>query len=100
MQPFNVKICRGDSSITFTVLPEKSHYSILFNDRIIGAIAEKNGNWVEVPLALVQSHDLEVISSRLHEKGSTFELPVEELGREISLLKAGLPEAGRKDICT
>jgi len=50
--------------------------------------------------SLVQSHDLEVISSRLHEKGSTFELPVEELGREISLLKAGLPEAGSENICT
>jgi len=100
MQPFNVKIGEGDLCQSYTVLPEKDYYSIIFNDKIICAIEEKDGNWVEIPLAEVHSHDLEIKSSGVHQQGAALEVPIEEIGREISLVLAGLPESSQDETCS
>ncbi|MCZ4224823.1 hypothetical protein [Pedobacter rhodius] len=99
MQPFNVKIGQGEACQSYTILPEESYFAIMFNDRIITAIKEKGGVWIEVPLAKVHSHDLEIISSGLHQQGSVLPLPIEEIGKEVSLILAGLPESDQDDIC-
>jgi len=95
MQPFNFEVCQGDSTLTYTIIPEQDHYTIMFHDRIIAAIALQQGKWREIPLAKVHSHDLEIASSGLHQEGSFLKLPVEEIGNKISLLQAGLPESGK-----
>lgn len=99
MQPFNITIGTADSCQLYTILPESSYYAILIDDRIVGAIAEKSGDWIEVPLAKVHSHDLEIKSSGLHQQGSFMALPVGEIGKQISLILAGLPEKGHNKEC-
>ena len=99
MQPFNLTIGQGDSCQLYTVLPEASHYVILYDGQIIGAIAEKKGAWAEVPLSEVHTLDLEIRSSGLHQQGSILPLPVEEIGKAISLILAGLPESAPDDPC-
>lgn len=97
MQPFNVKVGHDEAGRVYTILPEKTYFAIMSEDHIIAAIEEKKGIWTEVPLAKVHSHDLEIRSSGLHQQGSLLPLPIEDIGREISLILAGLPESSEDE---
>lgn len=99
MQPFNVKVMRSGACHLYTVLPRDSYYEILSEDKIIGAVIEKNGNWVEFPLGFIQTDDLEVKSVGIYQADSVLPLPVKEIGKEITLMLAGLPEQEQNDSC-
>lgn len=99
MQPFNVKVSQGETDHIYTILPERGYFAIMFKDRIIAAVEEKKGTWAEVPLSKVHSHDLEIRSIGLHQQGFLLPLPIEKIGREITLVLSGLPEANQDDRC-
>ncbi|KLT63850.1 hypothetical protein [Pedobacter sp. BMA] len=99
MQPFNVKVERSGTCHLFTVLPKDSYYEIMSDDKIIGAIVEKHGAWEELPLGSVHTDDLELNSVGVYQKDSALPLPVNEIGKEINLILAGLPEHDQNDTC-
>jgi len=99
MQPFNILIGEGAACQLYTVLPEKSCYAIIVDDRIVGAIALDEGRWVEKSLAMVGTKNIPLLSSMVYQADSILPLPVETLGREIELVLAGLPEPDGDGAC-
>jgi len=94
MQPFNVKIGQRLDCELYTVLPGRSGYAVMLNDNVVAVIAEEEGKWIEKEPDAFDFKDLS------HEKGQSLsEEVVEELGKEINLALAGLPEPDQEDRC-
>ncbi|MFC4210865.1 hypothetical protein ACFOWA_06720 [Pedobacter lithocola] len=96
MQPFNINIGQGQECQLYTIIPKHPAYAIMVSDNVVAVIEQEEGTWVKRQLSEVDIEDLHIDPS-LGE--SLTQAVVDELGREIELVLAGLPEPNPDERC-